>query len=155
MWKICSGVTYNLHNCHKNTALKLYGGKSNNKNYKKIKPHQASVRKSQSARFAVRIKRGWTTDMRTALATERCSLHSVLNVLSSFSHPSPPNIWAQNEKGKIRDFPPILDFKMVCFWIWNVIFKVSIQVHYPLSKGMDTKMTLSILPVVPDGVTQS
>lgn len=25
MWKICGGVTYNLHNCHKNTALKLCG----------------------------------------------------------------------------------------------------------------------------------
>lgn len=71
MWKICGGVTYNLHNRHRKTALKLRG------------------------------KKNKQTELRSGFT-------HFFYLLQIYIH-------TQSEKGKISSFPPVLDFKLICF----------------------------------------
>lgn len=78
MWKICGGVTYNLHNRHRKTALKLLGKK-------KINKLSSTQRKKESARFVVRVNGGCTANIQI-LATQKSPSDSGLDLLTSSTY---------------------------------------------------------------------
>lgn len=77
MWKICGGVTYNLHNRHRKTALKLLG--------KKNKQTELHSKKKESARFVVRVNGGCTANIQI-LATQKSPSDSGLDLLTSSTY---------------------------------------------------------------------
>lgn len=103
MWKICGGVTYNLHNCHRKTGLKVHEKKN------KLSSTQ---RKKESARFVVRVNGGCTTNIQIP-ATQKSPPDSGLDLLTS--SPYPKYTYTHSGKGKISSFPLVLDFKLICF----------------------------------------
>lgn len=105
MWKICGGVTYNLHNRHRKTALKLLG--------KKNKQTELHSKKKRISQICGESKWGLHHQH-----TNTCNPKIPIRFRSGFTHffyLLQIYIHTQSEKGKISSFPPVLDFKLICF----------------------------------------